>query len=375
MDESNPAQDLPSSMLDWAGFQCRPRQLEAGLVKVSLGQKVILWSLFFLICMGLGYPTLSRYDPRSVPGLFDSSGYSSLVTGGNLAGDESHRILVPYLARPIYWLVNGHLLTWNPVFFALLVVNSFFIATTAYLLVGVSHRIVGDDAVALVSGLLYLTNFAVANFNLSGYVDSAVNCMMMAVAWALITERWWLLPFWGVLGALAKETFVPLSTVFALAWWLMSWQRSALRRSRLAWVVVMAAVGIATVALVMKWVSPGSSPMTFAASRWEESGSGYFYLSGLVGCLIARESFYVFGWLLPLGVWRLGRLPKTWVAASLSAALVALAMGAYDNAAGNTVRPVFSAIGPLLSLSASILLVETCAGARQLNSPGASKAN
>ena len=327
-------------------------------MKVAYGRNATLWSLFFLICMGLGYPTVIRYDPRSVPGLFDSIGYSSLVTGGSLAGDESHRILVPYLARPIYWLVSGHLHTWNPVFFALLVVNSFFIATTAYLLVGISHRIAGDYAVALVSGLLYLTNFAVANFNLAGYVDSAVNCMMMAVAWALITERWWLLPFWGVLGALAKETFVPLSTVFALAWWLTSWRRGALRLNRLAWVGVMAAVGIATLVLVMAWGSPGSSPMTFAASRWDESGSGYFYLSGLVGCLIARESLYVFGWLLPLGVWRLGRLPKTWVAASVSAALAALAMGTYDNALGNAVRPVFSCIGPLLTLSASILLVE-----------------
>ena len=70
-------------------------------MKAPLGQKVILWSLFFLICMGLGYPTLNRYDPRTIPGLLDSNGYSSLVTGG-LAGDESTRILVPYLARPIY---------------------------------------------------------------------------------------------------------------------------------------------------------------------------------------------------------------------------------------------------------------------------------
>jgi uncharacterized membrane protein len=327
-------------------------------VKVPLGQKLILWSLFFLICMGLGYPTIIRYDPSSVPGLADSEGYSSMVTGGNLAGDEAHRVLVPYLAKPLYRLVNGHLHNWNPVFFALLVVNSFFIATTAYLLVVISERIIGDYAVALLSGFLYLANFAVANFNLSGYVDSAINCMMIAVAWALLTERWWLLPLWGIVGALAKETFIPLSAVFAFAWWLTTWRRGALRLTRLAWVAAMAAVGFAALTLVMKWVSPGASPMTFAAARWDQSGSAYFYLSGLVGCLIARESLYVFGWLLPLGIWRLGRLPRTWVVASVCAALAALAMGAYDNAVGNTVRPVFSALGPLLSLSASIFLVE-----------------
>lgn len=126
----------------------------------------------------------------------------------------------------------------------------------------------------------------------------------------------------------------------------------------------MVAVGFASLSFVMARVLPGSSPMTFAAARWDQNGSGYFYLSGLAGCLIARESFYVFGWLLPLGVWRLGRLPRTWVVASACAALAALAMGAFDNALGNTVRPLFSALGPLLSLSASVLLVEAGTPAR-----------
>lgn len=327
-------------------------------MQASFGQKVLLWSLFFLICMGLGYPTLNRYNPQSVPGLYDSVGYASLVTGANLAGDEAHRVLVPYLAKPIYWLVRGHLHSWDPVFFALLVVNSFFIATTAYLLVDMSNRIARNYAVALLSGFLYLANFAVANFNLAGYVDSAVNCMMIAVAWALLTERWWLLPIWGVLGALAKETFIPLSAIFAVAWWLTCWRQSTHRVSRLAWIAAMTVVGFACVIFVMAWVTPGATPLTFAASRWEGSGARYFYMAGLVRALFARETFYVFGWLLPLGIWRLGRLPKAWVVASVCAAIAAFAMGAYDDAVGNTIRPVFSAIGPLLSLSASLLLVD-----------------
>ena len=39
---------------------------------ISLGRQAILWSLFFLICMGLGYPALNRYDARAVPGLYDT---------------------------------------------------------------------------------------------------------------------------------------------------------------------------------------------------------------------------------------------------------------------------------------------------------------
>jgi hypothetical protein len=39
--------------------------------------------------------------------------------------------------------------------------------------------------------------------------------------------------------------------------------------------------------------------------------------------------------------------------------LAALAMGAYDDALGNATRAVFSAAGPLLSLSVALFLVET----------------
>jgi hypothetical protein len=332
------------------------------LVRHTFLHRVVLWSLFFLICMGLGYPTLNRYDPRSIPGLYDSNAYYALVTGAPLPDgrDLAHRVLVPYLAKPIYWwLASGHLGTWNPVFFALLVVNSSFSATTAWLLVWVGHRTVGNYAIALIGGLVYLMDFAVANLNLSGYVDSAVNCFMMAVVWTLLMGRWWLLPMWGVLGALAKETFLPLSAVFAFAWWLTACRRDALRLSQVAWVGAMGTVGVATLTLLMSQVSSPYTPWKFAASRWAEAGSGYFYMSGLVRCLLSREFLLVFAWLLPLGVWRLGNLPRGWVAGSTCAALVALTMGAYDNALGNAARAVFSASGPLLSLSVSLLLIET----------------
>jgi hypothetical protein len=334
-------------------------------VRSPLAQKTMLGLLFFLISMGLGYPTLSRYDPRSVPGLFDSIGYYSLVTGGNLAGDESHRVLVPDLAKPIYWLVNGRLHTWNPISFALLAANSIFIATTAILLVEISDRFVANYAVALLSGFIYLANFAIANFNLAGYVDSSMNCMLIILAWTLLTERWWLLPLWGVVGALGKETFVPLAAVFAFAWWLTESRATKRRLPQLWWVGAMIVVGFITLGLLMSRGSSPYSPLSFAVSRWEPSAQGYLYFSGLIRCLKARETLFVFGWLLPLGIWRLRRLPKTWVVASICAALAALAMGAYDDAEGNVVRPLFSSLGPVLSLSASILLAEMGAGPRR----------
>jgi uncharacterized membrane protein len=343
-------------------------------LKPGLGRSVTLWILFFLICIGLGYPTLNRYDPRAVPGLYDSRAYYALVTGDPLQVDQehfSHRVLVSYLAKPIFWLAKDHLHSWNPVFFALLVANSFFIATTAFMLVGVGRRISGNESAALVSGLLYLANFAVANFNLSGYVDSAVNCMMMAVVWTMLTERWWLLPIWGVLGATAKETFVPLAAALAFGWWLTTLRRGSIRLSQLAWIGAMVALGVVTLILGMSHRSSHASLLSFAALMRGESGSRYPYLSGLVRCLLAREFLYTFAWLLPLGIWRLRRLPKAWVVGSAFAALAALAMGAYDDALGGAARAVFSASGPLLSLSASLLLMEAGTG-RGLESLAAS---
>jgi hypothetical protein len=68
----------------------------------NLTEQTILWVLFVLICFGLGYPTLNRYDPRTVGGTSDSSAYYELVTRGPAAveGKMRFRLLVPYVARP-----------------------------------------------------------------------------------------------------------------------------------------------------------------------------------------------------------------------------------------------------------------------------------
>jgi hypothetical protein len=285
----------------------------------ALWHRVILWTLFFIICMSLGYPTLNRYDPTAIQGLSDSKAYYALVIGDPLQVDQeylSHRVLVPYLAKPIYWLANNRIHTWNPTSFAILVVNSFFSATTAFLLVVVGLRIVGDDSAALIGGFVYLTDFAVSNLNLSGSVDSAVNCLLMAIVWSLLSERWWQLALWGFLGAMAKETFVPLAAALAFGWWLTGFRRGALRLSQLAWIGAMVALGFAILTFLMSHVAQPTSPLSFAASMQSESGSGHLYLTGLYRCLVAREFLFTFAWLLPLGMWQFARLPRTWVVGS-----------------------------------------------------------
>jgi hypothetical protein len=322
----------------------------------SFRRLLLAWPLFFLICMGLGYPTLNRYDPRALEGLSDTAVYYQLVIGGPKSVDRNYmgnRILVPLVAKPFYWFARSYLKRWEPVFFGLLVANSLFCATAACFLVRIGDRVIGDPGVALLSGTLYLLNFAISNLQLAGLIDSAEACFMLAVTWALLTGRWALLPLWGVLGGLAKETFVPFALVFTTVWWVIEAGHSSARRARAAWATAMGVASILTLIILhsitaghMVWpwniVAQANARVNIFAALWRSvSNHGYWY---------------VFGWLLPLGLWRLGRLPRPWVSASIITALVALLFGAWKDMLGTVARPMFDVTGPVLCLSVALLL-------------------
>jgi len=322
-------------------------------MKSGLIYGIGLWVLFFLICWELGYPTLNRYDARRT-GNADLTGYYQLVKGEpqSVPGDLVHRVLVPFIARPFYRLASGKVGTWDPVFFGMLIVNAFFTATTAFLLVSVGYDTVGDSVTALLSGMIYLLNFAVVNFHVAAFVESAQACFVMAMVWSLYRRAWWLLPVWGVLGALAKETSVPLLTAFAAGWWLAEGCEHGFRASKAGWIVVMAISGIVVLHVLMSVVSPYTL-WTFAYSQ---GSSDHFHIAALVRCIFSRGFWYVFIWLLPLGVWRLRSLPRPWILGTVVAVLVTLVMGAYSEAGDNAARPLFNVAGALLSLSVAVLV-------------------
>jgi hypothetical protein len=231
--------------------------------------------------------------------------------------------------------------------------NAIFTATTGTLLVLIGYRLGLSGSKALLGATLYLLNFAVANLNLVGLVDSGESCFVMAMVWSLLSGRWFLLPVWGILGALAKETFAPLSVVFAFGWWLSEVRRGYMQLSRLASICALCVASLGTVTLVMSTVAEGLVwPWQFAT--YMHAGVGF--LPGLLGCLRDHTFWYVFIWLLPLGLVRLRRLPTPWVLASALALCGSLAMGAYNNAGDNTARALFNVAGPILSLSTAIFL-------------------
>lgn len=322
--------------------------------ELSVKSFLLVWPLFFAICFGLGYPSLSRYDPRQVEGLSDAENYYRLATGEDASSMREVfrcRILVPYVARPFYRVANGRLRTWNAGFFALLMASSLFCATTACFVVAIGHKLSFDNSGALLGATLYLLNFSVSNLQLSGMVDAGEACFVAALIWSLLSGRWYLLPLWGLLGALAKETFMPFSTVIALSWLLIDWRQHKGRASNFFWVASLAIVGMVTVITVhsviyeqLRW--PGNfvvqSNVSFFAALWR--------------CISERHFWYVFVWLIPLGVWRLGSFPRAMVVGSIAAAVVAILLGALTGAGIG--RSVFNITGPLLSLSVASLISE-----------------
>ncbi len=291
----------------------------------------------------------------------DTWKYYAITTGADTSPFKEMfrcRVLVPYVARPFYWFAQRYLPAWNAGFFGLLMANALFCATTACLIVSIGKTVLGDPGTAFFGAALYLLSFNIPNLQLAGLIDSGEACFLAAVTWSLLKDKWYLLPVWGLLGALAKETFVPFSCLFAFTWWFIERRQGRTEISRLKWIVALAVVGLATVMAVhssvsdqLKWpwqiAGQARAPVNFFVALWN--------------CLTERSFWYVFGWLLPLGVWRLKLFPKPWLVAAIVTSIFAIMLGAYSNAGGTVGRATFDIIGPLLSLAVAALIARPVA--------------
>lgn len=92
------------------------------------------------------------------------------------------------------------------------------------------------------------------------------------------------------------------------------------------------------------------------------------FFSAMARCLKAREFWYVFAWLLPVGLMRIKQMDRRWAWAVAGTSLLALILGSYNDALGNTSRALFNIAGPLLSLSAAQFLVRANAKEAQKGS-------
>ena len=325
---------------------------------VPSSRLLLLFLIFYFICCGLGYPILNRIDWRQAPGgLEDVLTYADLVTTTPTPDLNQHmqfRVLVPYLARPIYRIAKNHIGTWDPIMFALLAVNSFFVALTVTVLFMVVHRELGNYAVALGSALIYLLNFAVPNLRLAGLVDAGEGFFLMVLVWSLLREDYWALPIWAVVGATAKESFVVFLMVFTLSWWLCS--RKGLRNPSIAavWMVTSWFAALASLT-ALQWgiTHVFRSPLRFGMDLHQNSA----YVAHFLSSFRDRNLWYIFFWLLPLSLFRLRRFPLNWRLATAVTAVAAFAADAYYGGGPGTIgRALFSIAGPLLCASAALVL-------------------
>lgn len=316
--------------------------------------KLILGAIFFCICFGLGYAPLNRYDPASVVGTSDARSYVAMVDGRqDVPAKRAVRVLVPLLARPIAHAANGRIGTWNPILFALLVINSAFVAWTAVLLLATGEFVTGDRRTGLIASLIYLLTFNVINFQLAGLVDSVEAWAIVAVTWALLKQRWLLVPLIGIVGAIGKETSVPLVLVFCIAWAAsLAVTRSEERPPYWTVVALLLAQVVAVEVVHFSITGLIAAPWKLMSAGITLSYAGQkFPLTTML-----RELAYSFVWLLPLGIPRLKDLPRVWLISSAVSLMVVFAMTLWVSVGENATRPAFNVVGPLLALSGAILL-------------------
>lgn len=316
---------------------------------------LLLFILLFAICCGLGYPVLNRANGETTAGLSDARTYAAMVRGSELDTTNHHmrfRLLVPYMARPLFWFAQGRVGTWDPAMFGLLVVDSLFTAGTALLLLCIVVRHLGSYQVALGAALIYLLNFAVPNLRLAGLVDAGEGFFLLLLTWSFLEKRVWTLPLWGILGALTKESFVPFMMVFTFLWCLSCPRQ--MRKAASVWTALGWCAAIATLT-VSHWRLTQSfeSPLTFGLGLHHNSA----YFSHFFHSILDRQLWYVFIWLLPLSMFRLRAFPQAWLFATAATGATALAMNTfYGGAPGTLGRALFSIAGPLLSASVALLL-------------------
>jgi hypothetical protein len=83
------------------------------------------------------------------------------------------------------------------------------------------------------------------------------------------------------------------------------------------------------------------------------------YLRHFASSLWDCNFWYIFVWLLPTGIPRLRRFPKSWLIPTGAAAAMAFVLDAYYGGAPGTVgRALFSIAGPVLALSSASFLLD-----------------
>ena len=318
----------------------------------------MIFSIFFFISVGLGYAVLNRYDPTALNALSDTVLYSNIVERGLDAVTydpygRSTRILLPMIANFFYEILP-QLGTWNMTALSMLISTSIFSALSGLFIFILGFNLTKNSFVAILASLLYLSNYSVTNFYLVGLVDGGFGFSFIFLLYALTNNKWNWLPVIGLVGALIKEVFLPLGSIFILGWIISEWYQT--KKVNLRSVLYLLAFIIISFAMVTALKSYALKELVFPWQQISDSKGEVTY-AGIFLILTIVRFLYVFIWLLPLAFPSLSKLPKNWIVSMGAAVILTIILGIWVGISGAGFgRGVFNVAAAGFCIAAAITL-------------------
>jgi len=305
------------------------KHLNSNILEKKIIPNVKILFIFFLICLGLGYAVLNRFDPASLVSMNDTAFYTAIVINGidGVSADFPDRILVPYLAHLVF-LIIPKIGSWNMVNFALLIVNSFFTSLSAMLILKMSYKITKKIEYSILSCMFFLLNFHVINFYLVSSIDSAYGFSLLLLIYSLYSQKFNYLPILAILGCMIKEVFLPVGSGFILGWIIYElYKYKNIETTRVILFISFMAIGVITILLSDLMINSGNDTFLYWSQYTQNLSSNKVEFSLFAIFIGAIKFFFTLGWVLILAIPSLKHLPYNIVFASFFACTITIILG------------------------------------------------
>lgn len=311
--------------------------------------------IFMLICFGIGYAGLARFQPHKLPTMSDAASYYKMTQFHytEVPAPFRFRLLIPGLAGMINLILSKLFLgTWNSVCLSLLVVNSFFVSLTALVLIEISKELHIEPKLTLLSAFIYMVSFPVLNGHLIGLVDAGEGFFIAVLILMVLRNHWFLVSIITMASALVRETTPIFMGVYLISWWFL--QRVLLKDQNSKGIFYwLFAIVLGVMAIYLIKFIVGGDP--YAGHEFSLE-----ILSQVPGRLIdlvkSKTLIYTFSYLLPIGLLGIKQVPKALVVSSCCMGAAAILLGAYGGIGSNISRPLFNTMGPMLIISSTMFL-------------------
>lgn len=333
--------------------------MEKEKLRCRILSNLVLFYVFFGICLGFGYATLNRYDLRDT-GVRDSRAYLKMMDfNKDVSPPYRYRVLTPSIAGIIKkGLSHIPLGTWNKSFLSLLIVNSFFMALAACILGRIALLVTRDRHVSILAPFMYLTAWPAVNQHLCALVEAGEAFFFIMLIYLTCRNKWWVTPIVICIGILGKETLAVFGICYLMTYY--AFQRIVEKRksfSPIIFIVINILVAIATIQIVRTLIGGG-----VLQSRELSINLDLLLLTprGIFECISSHHLVYVFFVLLPIGLMGLKHIPRGFLVSSLLTGLFVLVCGGYAHVGGSVDRSLFNVLGPVFAISCAVSLVWVC---------------